>query len=74
MSMEKLSVGDHVTVRISDTDPLELCLHRHAVITEVRQVDNDADDTSYMVGHPWGSTRRYGPYREDRLIRGWCTP
>lgn len=50
---EPLAVGDRVTVRTFDSDPIEISLHRHAVITA-------ADCGAYMVGHPGMSERRYG--------------
>lgn len=70
MSEGRLQVGDRVTVRTTDADPIEIILHRHAVITDVRPADGPA----YMVGHPWMSNRRYGPYPDDRLVRGWDAP
>lgn len=66
----RLQVGDRVTVRTRDGDPLDICLQRHAVITDI-QPD---EVPTYMVGHPWASQRRYGPYPRDRLIPGWDAP
>jgi hypothetical protein len=60
-----LEVGDHVTVETSALDPVEISVHRHAVIVSV-----EAD--GYMVGHP-PAGRRFGPFPETRLTRGWET-
>jgi hypothetical protein len=67
VNAEELAVGDRVTVRPSDSDPIEITLHRHAFITDIL-------DAAYMVGHPGMSGRRYGPYSDAQLVRGWDTP
>jgi hypothetical protein len=67
VSPERLTVGDRVTVRTSDSDPIEISLHRHAVVIA-------ADGGAFMVGHPGMSQRRYGPYSDAQLVRGWDTP
>lgn len=72
--MTPLRPGDRVTVRATDADPLEITLHRHAVVTDVRPADDPTGSATYLVGHPWMSKRRYGPYREDQLARGWDHP
>lgn len=74
MSQRDLAVGDPVTVRTTDRDPIEISLHHHAFVTEVRPAQESAPGTTYMVGHPGLSERRYGPYGADRLERGWDTP
>lgn len=74
MSPRDLAVGDPVTVRTTDRDPVEISLHRHAVVTEVRPASAPPGGAAYMVGHPDLSDRRYGPYGPDRLERGWDTP
>ncbi|MET8150145.1 hypothetical protein ACIBSW_08495 [Actinoplanes sp. NPDC049668] len=66
MSAPALAVGDRVTVRIRDRDPIELTVHRHAVIPDV--AFGPGGDRS-VVGHP-PAARRYGPYPADRLARG----
>lgn len=70
----QLQIGAHVTVLAHDTDPIEIILHRHAVITDVNPADTSAQGPTYLVGHPWASRRRYGPYSKERLIHGWKAP
>lgn len=69
----RFEVGDRITLCSTTADPIEITLHRHAVVTEVCPADSGGDVT-YLVGHPWMSSRRYGPYPEERLIRGWDAP
>jgi hypothetical protein len=64
-----LQVGDPVTVAIAPDDPIEITVHSHAIIT---QVEDHPDGLRYEVGHP-PATRRYGPYRAERLTNGWVT-
>jgi hypothetical protein len=61
------AVGDRVTVNPAPTDPIEICEHRHALVTDV-------DGDVYTVGHPHTSDRRYGPYPAQRLTPGWGIP
>jgi hypothetical protein len=74
MTGGRLAVGDRVTLRPTDSDPIEISLHRHAVITAVHEAQEGAAGPMYTLGHPGWSERRYGPYSEARLIRGWNTP
>ncbi len=73
VSAPAFRVGDLVTVRATDQDPIEISTHRHAEVTAVEGVSGHGTFT-YMVGHPRMSERRYGPYGPEKLIRGWNTP
>lgn len=60
---DPLTEGDRVTVVTTPSDPIEITVHSHAVITGV-------EPGGYIVGHP-PAVRRFGPYPAARLRRGW---
>ncbi|MEU7904088.1 hypothetical protein [Actinoplanes sp. NPDC049118] len=62
-----LAIGDRVKVQTSVDDPIEIDVHRHAVILDVEDAPGGP---RYVVGHP-PAGRRFGPYPAARLTRGW---
>jgi hypothetical protein len=70
MSGATYRVGDLVTVRATIEDPIVIELGPHV---EIAEVIGGPSGPSYMVAHG-GSRRRegtYGPYPDEKLIRGW---
>ncbi|WP_203843619.1 hypothetical protein [Winogradskya humida] len=71
--MTALQVGERVTVRVADTDPIEVVQHKHVLVAEAKP------NGMYLVTHapiPGSreAPRNYGPFARERLIKGWDTP
>lgn len=69
-----LRVGDRVTVHTTPADPVQLVCQSHVIVKDVRRDDTAPGGVVYVVGHAEPQTRNYGPFRRDRLAKGWGRP
>ena len=70
--MSELAVGDKVTVRTSNFDPVHL---QCSPFTRVVEVGSNDEGDFYYVGHdacgPYFPATRFGPFRLSKLKPGW---